>query len=67
MKPTLNEEFFNEAFKNQNVPANIRKLAERLCRSYGIYGICDPMYIANVIAVELKLGDGFGDFTNTKE
>ena len=38
------------------------RLAERLCRSYGILGLCDPAYIANVIAVELGLGDGLGKF-----
>ena len=61
-------EFFREAFTNpmtgtpQNVPADIRKLSERLCRSYNIRGICDPMYIANVIALELGRGDGMGKF-----
>lgn len=65
--------FFDEAFTNPTtrepyaIPANLRRLAERLCRSYGIRGTCDPMYVANVIAVELGLGDGcsnFGDKLN---
>jgi hypothetical protein len=56
------EEFFIEAFKGAKVPENIRRLSERLCRSYGIRGICDPMYIANIIALELGLGDGQNNF-----
>ena len=62
------EEFFTEAFTNPvtrqpyDVPADIRKLSIRICRSYDICGICDPMYIANVIAVELNRGDGQGNF-----
>lgn len=56
------EEFFKEAFKGSEVPKDIKRLSERLCRSYGIRGICDPVYIANIIALELGLGDGQGNF-----
>lgn len=57
------KEFFDEAFKlHPQIPPKLRRLAERLCRSYGIRGICDPAYIANVIAVELGLGDGMSNF-----
>lgn len=65
---TADEKFFAEAFTNavtgqpKIVPDDIKRLATRICRSYGIRGICDPMYIANVAAVELKRGDGFGNF-----
>lgn len=65
---THSKEFFDEAFTNpvtrqaDFVPADIRRLSERICRSYNIKGICDPMYIANVIAFELGLGDGQGNF-----
>lgn len=55
-------DFFDEAFKGHSVPRDIRRLSERLCLAYGIRGICDPMYIANVIAKELGLGDGQGNF-----
>ena len=44
------------------IPANLRKVSERICRSYDIGGLCDPMYIANVIAFELGLGDGYSNF-----
>lgn len=62
-------EWFAEAFTNPvtrqpyDVPADIRRLAERICRSYGIRGICDPMYLANIIAVETGRGDGQHSFT----
>ena len=62
------EEFFREAFTDAVsqqptfVPDDIKRISIRLCRSYGIRGICDPMYIANVIAVELGRGDGIGNF-----
>lgn len=57
------KEFFDEAFRSMpEVPADIRRLSERLCRAYGIRGICDPGYIANVIAVELGRGDGRSTF-----
>jgi hypothetical protein len=57
-----NQTFFDKAFEGYEVPINIKKLAMRLCRSYGIEGTCDPMYISNVIAFELGLGDGSGNF-----
>jgi hypothetical protein len=65
---THSAEWFNDAFTcpvtktPEPVPANIRKLSERICRSYGIGGVCDPMYLANIIALELGLGDGQGNF-----
>jgi hypothetical protein len=56
------KDFFDEAFKGHFVPYDIKRLSIRLCRSYGIKGICDPMYIANIIALELGIGDGQGNF-----
>lgn len=55
-------EFFATAFAGETVPPDIRRAAERVVASYGICGICDPMYIANIIAVELGRGDGNGRF-----
>ena len=61
-------EWFNEAFTNPTtrepytVPLGLRIAAQRICTSYDIQGICDPMYIANVIAVELGIGDGQSTF-----
>lgn len=60
--------FFDQAFtdpvtrKPYQIPPKLRELSSRLCRSYGIRGQCDPMYIANVIAFELGMGDGKGHF-----
>jgi hypothetical protein len=60
--------FFVEAFtdpttgKPYQVPVAIQRASVRLCRSYGIRGICDPMYVANIIALELGLGDGQSNF-----
>ena len=62
----IDKAFFDKAFANTETPENLRRLAARLCRSYGIRGICDPMYIANVIACELGIGDGHGNFNETK-
>ena len=58
------KDFFKEAFKGHNVPENLKRLSARLCRSYGIKGICDPMYIANIIALELGIGDGQSNFNS---
>lgn len=66
--PVNREEFFAEAFTDPvtrepyRMPATLRTAATRICQSYGIRGTCDPMYIANVIAVELGLGDGLSNF-----
>ncbi len=64
--------FFTEAFTDPvtrhtyDIPSDIKRLATRLCRSYGISGLCDPMYIANVIAVEMGRGDGFSNFAQAR-
>lgn len=62
------EDFFREAFtdpttnKPYKIPDNLKQAAIDICRSYSISGICDPMYIANIIAERLDLGDGFSNF-----
>uniref|UniRef100_A0A6M3K0E2 Uncharacterized protein n=1 Tax=viral metagenome TaxID=1070528 RepID=A0A6M3K0E2_9ZZZZ len=62
------KDFFDRAFTDPvtdipyAIPPDLRRLAERICRSYGIRGICDPMYIANIIALELGRGDGKSNF-----
>lgn len=62
------EAFYKEAFTNPvtrqpyDVPKDIKRLATRICESYGIKGICDPMYIANIIALETGRGDGQSKF-----
>lgn len=45
-----------------DAPDNLRRVAEVFCRTYNIKGLCDPMYIINVTAVEMDWGDGCGVF-----
>ncbi len=65
--------FYDDCFTNPvtkipyNVPADIKRLARRICGAYGIRGLCDPMYIANVIAFELGRGDGQSTFTEAEK
>jgi hypothetical protein len=64
----IDKEFFDKAFFNElaqkpyQIPADLRRASERICLAYGIRGICDPMYIANVIAAEIGRGDGQSNF-----
>lgn len=46
----------------ENVPEALKTAALRIVHAYAIGGICDPMYIANVIAKELGMGDGLSNF-----
>lgn len=63
------KEWFDEAFTNPvtrepyPIPDDLREAATRIVRAYGIRGICDPMYIANVIAMETGRGNGESEFT----
>ena len=56
------KEFYDKAFKGVDVPPDLRRASERVCNAYNINGICDPMYIANVIAMEIGRGDGQSNF-----
>lgn len=58
--PRFSPAWFDECFQPSEtpVPADLRQLSETLCRTYNIKGICDPMYIANVAAVQFGRGDG---------
>lgn len=65
--------FFEDAFTNPvtkkpyPIPEDLRRISERICRSYGICGSCDPMYIANIMAFELGLGDGQSNFFDVQQ
>jgi hypothetical protein len=59
------EEFWEERL-DKNLPENWKRAIKRI---YGAYpeeclpnGLCDPMYILNVMAFELGLGDGQSNF-----
>lgn len=56
------EDFFEAAFQGMDIPEKLKNASKRICLAYGIRGICDPGYIANVIAVELGMGDGKSHF-----
>ena len=64
--------FYKEAFKNDVtdkayvIPKKLKNASMRICNAYGIKGICDPMYIVNVMARELGLGDGRSKFYTPK-
>ena len=68
--PSLHsKEWFDDAFyfkdnKPFAITNQLRDLCESICKSYGIRGICDPGYIANVIAQMFNVGDGIGTFKN---
>lgn len=47
---------------DSNVPEDIRSFSIWFCKTYWINGICDPMYVCNVIAMYLGRGDGMGQF-----
>lgn len=48
--------------KPYGVPADIKAAAIAICSSYQVKGICDPMWIANQIAMHTGRGDGQSNF-----
>ena len=58
----MNVDFYNEAFHGYNVPNNLKRVSTTICEVFSIKGICDPVYIANVAARVLGIGDGQGNF-----
>lgn len=49
-------------FDGYEVPEGLKHTVTAICTRFAISGECDPMYIANVIAVESGFGDGKGHF-----
>ena len=60
----MKTEFCQEAFKGYNIPERIKSTAINICDRFVICGICDPVYICNVIAKESGSGDGQGKFNS---
>jgi hypothetical protein len=58
--------FYNDAFEGYTVPENIKNASITICDTLNIKGICDPMYISNVIAKETGAGDGQHNFITTE-
>ena len=59
-----------EGFLKERLPVDLpiqaRKAITRIYQSYPAEclpsGLCDPMYILNIMAYELGVGDGHGNF-----
>lgn len=51
-----------EDFNEYNVPLRLRRIAITICERFTLGGLCDPMYICNVIAEMSGHGDGNGNF-----
>ncbi len=60
---TVLEERYAKMFEGHRVPDNIRQAACLALYRFTIVGICDGMYICNLIAYESGSGDGQGSFT----
>ncbi|WP_282366418.1 hypothetical protein [Pseudomonas sp. PS02290] len=58
--------FFEEAFGDSGLPSTLRNFAQAFCMRFDVRGICDPLYCANVAAVETGLGDGCSNFDPVK-
>ena len=57
MSTVHSRQWFTEAFEVSQPRTDVAKrIAERICRSYNITGICDPAYIADVIDHEFCIG-----------
>lgn len=58
-------EYWEKRLKG-NVPERVKRAIRRIYASYPVeclpQGVCDPMYIMNIIALELGIGDGRGIF-----
>jgi len=63
----LKKEFVQEAFKGYKVPVGLKNTVINICSKFNINGVCDPIYICNVIAYELGCGDGEGNFNHNRK
>jgi hypothetical protein len=63
---TYDERYWDDRFSGHNVPARVKSAIKRVYEAYPPIclpqGLADPMYIMNVIALELGVGDGQGNF-----
>ena len=53
---------YKKFFEGCDVPEPLKKTAICIMRRFTIFGLCDGMYICNVIAFESGFGDGKGRF-----
>lgn len=54
--------FFDRAFESDSPPVRLRAFAEWFCLNADVNGISDPMWICNIVAYEVGVGDGLGCF-----
>lgn len=54
---------YEKYFENYEVPEHLKNTAIVIMKQFTIYGICDGMYICNIIANISGIGDGNGTFT----
>lgn len=59
------ENYWNERL-DKNMPEKAKRAIKRIYNAYPVecmpQGLCDPMYIMNVICFELGIGDGQSHF-----
>lgn len=61
---TFSPDWFDYTFQDVNgLTSQLRSMSERMCREFNIKGICDPLYVAKIVAFELGIGDGCSNFT----
>jgi len=65
----LPQEYWKERL-DDDVPEKVQKAIKRIYNSFPAdclpQGVCDPMWIMNIIAFELGVGDGQGNFGGLK-
>ncbi len=59
------KDWFDELIP-ETVPEPIRKFSEWFIQRHRIRGLCDPMWVCNLVAFECGLGDGCGIFHETE-
>ncbi len=51
-----------EVLMGYDVPKELKRRVVNVIKRFTITGECDPMYIANTIAYQNNMGDGYGSF-----
>lgn len=55
---------FDKYFEGYKVPERIKNTTIAIMQRFTFTGLCDGMYISNVIAHTCGIGDGYGNFTS---
>lgn len=55
---------YNVFFEGYKIPERIKNTTIAIMQRFSINGLCDGMYISNVIAHTCGIGDGQGNFTS---